>query len=128
MTKQTDVAPVKLKELDPQWITEDSDAKHVVGVTFACPHCRTARIGIPFYVRGARAIAEANAAEGAAELLRGKRNSDDSIWDVRGPANSFDYLSLAPKIEVEGHWSGAVTNGEVTTDKIAPPAKKRTAA
>lgn len=112
MTKQAaaDVAPVKFKQLEPEWITEDENPSHILGVTFACPHCRKVRIGIPFYVRGSRKLAD------MPELLRGRRNSEDSVWDVRGDANSFDFLSLAPKIDVAGHWFGAIMNGEAVTD------------
>jgi hypothetical protein len=101
---------VRLTDLNPKWIAleENGDA---LGVTFLCPHCRQAHVGVYF----AEPV-DTNGVPGIDPSLPLfiAQHPENLYWHRAG--DSFDTLTLTPSVDVSkhGHWHGFVTGGEIT--------------
>lgn len=106
---------LRLRDLSPHWITIPQWSPQAdpfyLGVSFLCPHCD--HTDCP-----------------TCHTKRGKRIAvsfwppiDPMKWEVRITyvphegyperisGETFDDITLAPKITIEGHWSGRIENG-----------------
>lgn len=84
---------MKLVDLGPRW--EDANRYRLgTGVSFRCPECRE-RIEISLY----------NPIDG------GNPDKWSGLYVRTG--ESFERLTLYPTVEVEGHWQGQITLGQV---------------
>lgn len=99
---------MRLTDLEPRWITFSSNGARC-GLTFLCPHCRTARLGAWFhdpYCGVGYPVSE--------WPLFMLQHPDLKFWARTG--EDFDTLTLSPSVDASsvGHWHGTITNGEVS--------------
>lgn len=108
---------MKLTELEPRWFSV-GDFKGIAGISFLCPHCKQARLG----VRIARPTPNVISVDYDRDISHIPRIGQ--VWQITGDAPSFnginhggfENVSLAPSVDASasGHWHGFITNGEVT--------------
>lgn len=97
---------MRLTDLDPRWFVLEEGGPRV-GLTFLCPHCRAARLGVAFHHSATAAIEDG--------YIAAKSHDTAHVWTLTGP-DDFGALTLTPSIDASavGHWHGFVTNGEAT--------------
>lgn len=107
---------MKLTELEPRWFSVQ-DSTGIAGISFLCPHCRQARLGVRI-AHAAPHIISVGQDEEITHFPAGAQ-----VWQITGNAPTFDSenhggfenVSLFPSVDASasGHWHGFITNGEV---------------
>lgn len=99
-------APVKLLDLDPRWFAIEEGGPRV-GLTFLCPNCRVARLGVAFHHSAHAAMDDG--------YIRAKSPSTKHIWTLVGDED-FATLTLTPSVDASegGHAHGFLTAGFFT--------------
>lgn len=88
-----------LTALDPRWIT-NGVGRHGMGLSFDCPHCPgKERLAVWFL----NPIDDKPPAPGNVKPT--------PRWLRKG--ETFESLTLAPSINVAGHWHGYIADGEI---------------
>lgn len=103
MLPRRTVALARLVDADPSWVKWQGRAG--MGIAFDCPIHDGCRLAVPF----------ANPLDGGAPSSWMKSGN---AWSRSG--TTFDTLTLAPSVHVEGgaaacEWHGAITGGAFTT-------------
>lgn len=95
---------MKLTDLHPKFFVFEEGGPRV-GLTFYCPHCLDARLGVVFHHEGHQAIED--------DYIHAKSPATQHIWTESG--DDFEHLTLSPSVDASasGHWHGFITNGEV---------------
>jgi hypothetical protein len=104
---------MRLAELRPKSLV-DRDGRRGMGITLTCPSCLKQRISVwyanPMDGLPPRELLEIT--EGMTEEVKKLYASYNNRWQRTG--EDFETLSLMPSVDVQGHWHGFITNGEVT--------------
>lgn len=107
---------MKLTELEPRWFSV-GDSKGIAGISFICPHCKQARLGMRINHANPHVIS----VDHDNDITTAPINVQ--VWQITGDAPSFDgdnhggfeNVSLLPSVDssASGHWHGFVSNGEI---------------
>jgi hypothetical protein len=112
--KITEIAAMRLTELDPRWSTSES-GRHGMGINFLCPICKDQYLGIFFE----------NPIDGGAMATPDELPT--ARWKRTG--DTFDNLTLTPSVDASGgakdctpasdgtargHWHGHITDGNIS--------------
>ncbi len=107
---------MKLTELEPRWFSV-GDSTGIAGISFQCPHCKVARLGVRVDHASPYVIQVTN------DHSIDHHVDNVQIWQITGDAPTFDgethggfeNVSLTPSVDASksGHWHGFITNGMI---------------
>lgn len=107
---------MKLTELEPRWFAV-GNSKDIAGISFLCPHCNQARLGVRINHQPPHIIQ----VEVDHDITHLPKNGQ--VWQISGDVPSFDGLNhggfenvtLIPSVDASksGHWHGFIMNGEI---------------
>lgn len=113
---------MRLTDLAPEWIslspTKMKRTQPGVGVSFHCPACledgHHHRIGVLFLntLDSAPSVPAVDGLAYSGEEIE-DYNNEGNRWARSGL--TFEDLTLSPSLELDGHWHGVISCGEVST-------------